>query len=695
MQFKQLITSLPEQITLMRSSVLLLTGIICISINGFASDSASTTITDSIMATPAVQQRNVSVSAKDSLYTNAKRVMSGSTGRTKISTPDTTDTTARQLRRDSLVTAEHHRKGIFQPYSDSFTTTSVTSRTIFTSDATSWYDLRELRRNYSTARTGIAHSFNRLQFMGNTAPLRTFFAGMSLIPSTPKSPYSAEFAQAPQIYSSASFATNGMLSFEANSDLVVSPETFIFWENGVFDENTLSFRSTRLVGRSLQMSIFSHNQYFKNMKFSHDGNDIYTLFSTISSDTSLLSDRGYNPLVKEFTSGMDITWQGNDATLFSRITYRDCSDEIPLNRPFTDGHPVHQKLTQYPLMLQTRYSYTPSPSSYINAETRIVSNRQIINRTTTGTNQLSLPQRIKLQTTDFTGSFRAGIALHHGDSTDITGTINRYTTGVPDSVSLTTYNFHPELRYAHSLSTMLPNGAATLKLGTDLFTNKHDTAIGLTWSASTTARLFANQCALYVEQNIDHYYPHFDSLDAGILLHDSYLRAGLSIERTMKFAVAQIGYQYYLDPDIAGIARTWINGTPPYEQPQSVLLLAATVGRLRGIGIDSRILLSDTKPYVKLQYALSYLVFPQLNKESVELSLGVDYWSSRNMVTFAGDSLWHREILDVNFKTTVHIKSFRMFYKIDNLLNRKFSYLPGYFAPGITFRWGFSWFIPR
>jgi hypothetical protein len=43
----------------------------------------------------------------------------------------------------------------------------------------------------------------------------------------------------------------------------------------------------------------------------------------------------------------------------------------------------------------------------------------------------------------------------------------------------------------------------------------------------------------------------------------------------------------------------------------------------------------------------------------------------------------------------VHVKTFRFFSKIDNLLNRRIAYVPGYTLPGLTFRWGVAWFLQK
>ena len=46
-------------------------------------------------------------------------------------------------------------------------------------------------------------------------------------------------------------------------------------------------------------------------------------------------------------------------------------------------------------------------------------------------------------------------------------------------------------------------------------------------------------------------------------------------------------------------------------------------------------------------------------------------------------------------KAAFQFHSFRLFMRVDNVLNRKFAYVPGYFMPGLTFRWGFNWYFQR
>ena len=123
-------------------------------------------------------------------------------------------------------------------------------------------------------------------------------------------------------------------------------------------------------------------------------------------------------------------------------------------------------------------------------------------------------------------------------------------------------------------------------------------------------------------------------------------------------------------------------------------MLTPLFGRVLGFALSSRTLLSDKRPYVKSQTALSYQASPIFGREHITADLLFDYWSGRDTLSYAGINIWNREIFNVSLVTGVHIQGFCLFYKIDNILNRKYAYVPGYFMPGLTFRWGFQWLIP-
>jgi len=104
-------------------------------------------------------------------------------------------------------------------------------------------------------------------------------------------------------------------------------------------------------------------------------------------------------------------------------------------------------------------------------------------------------------------------------------------------------------------------------------------------------------------------------------------------------------------------------------------------------------MLSEKRPFIKSKSILSYDINRSGKSLHMIFDLGFDYWSEREYMDYGGIDIWNRPIYDLHLKTTAHIKTFRLFYKIDNLFNRKIAYLPGYYMPGLVFRWGFNWLI--
>ena len=116
-------------------------------------------------------------------------------------------------------------------------------------------------------------------------------------------------------------------------------------------------------------------------------------------------------------------------------------------------------------------------------------------------------------------------------------------------------------------------------------------------------------------------------------------------------------------------------------------------GEWHGLSMSSQWLFADKKPYVKSKSIVSFHLNRAGRTQHLFLDLGFDYWSERDSIFYGGFDTWNRPIVDLHLKTAVQIKSFRLFYKIDNIFNSRFAYVPGYYMPGLVFRWGFNWLI--
>jgi hypothetical protein len=596
--------------------------------------------------------------------------------------------------RDSLLGVEQSRRRLYAP--DSATATdSIATGEMFRSDATSWIDVPFLRKEHTTPRIGIAGQGNRLLFMGNTAPLNRIYAGTRLLYETAESPLFGDDGWSSTEFSKITVGADGTRTMIPRTSTISTPESEFFWENGVFQENILLLRFTRPLSRQLQVNVFSNYRHFTGTLFSHEGNDVYSTFSYFTADTSLLSKKGYSPEVNEYSCGADLRWKGTAAELYGRVKYGDLTSELPINRIPVNEYPDHRRVVQFPLAFTGGIASRPAGHLFVDAECRWLTNPQrsiqsIQNASTYKT------EIIKLVESDLSGAIRTGFDVTADDTVSLLGTIQRTQVTISDSLEPSALRYRPEVQWYHRFSSAAPiDGILLLHAGADFYSTDSAGVYSPIWNATLQSSVFDYRTVVYIEQDLRHYAPPVDSLIGTETLHDAYLRAGLRIERSWKKFNLLAGYQWCYGIDTLAVARSWASHAQPYRQPQSVFVIAPEFGRWKGIGLSSRLFLSDTRPFVKVQGALSFLVFPKLTNEAFDIRVEGNYWSERDLIVFAGKEKWNRPIVDVNFKATAHIKSFRLIYKIDNLLNRNFSYIPGYYAPGITFRWGFSWFIQR
>ena len=153
------------------------------------------------------------------------------------------------------------------------------------------------------------------------------------------------------------------------------------------------------------------------------------------------------------------------------------------------------------------------------------------------------------------------------------------------------------------------------------------------------------------------------------------------------------GYQFVYGISDLTVNGAWLNGVAPHAASFSSGHRTGA-GEWKVLTVTSA-MISDKKPYVKARGSVSYTTHPLNTKEHIDATLSFDYWSERDPVMFAGHSDWNVPIYNLNLEISTNIRSFRLFYKVDNLLNQRFAYVPGYYSTGITFRWGINWFIQR
>jgi len=141
------------------------------------------------------------------------------------------------------------------------------------------------------------------------------------------------------------------------------------------------------------------------------------------------------------------------------------------------------------------------------------------------------------------------------------------------------------------------------------------------------------------------------------------------------------------------------------KTPDKCFLLGGSLGEIGIISLFSNWLFSDRMPYFKSYSGLKFHFNRNSQVRHFYADISYNYWSRKSwesnfyfseplvMSQLGNYTHWDRSIHDISIKLSAEIETFRLFWKIDNILNRTNSYVPGYTMPGLIFRWGFSWNI--
>jgi len=576
---------------------------------------------------------------------------------------------------------------------------------IFRSDAAGLPEILRYRSATSVSIPfALSNSVNRLLPYGNTAPTGYLTSPVSAAAPSP--------AYAPRYHSGdlSGAQASGLILDPWNGftwlpypDALTTPELSIYWENGVFSQNTLNLRLSRALSRNLMLNIFSNYRYFEGTRFDHESNDMVVFYKIFNSDTSTIMNRGYNPLTDEHAMGASLEWYGADSSkLYTSFIYSGLKNEYALNDTLLSGVYAQSgpddegpSLDRLNWALLDRMSYRID-AALLDKKLWIldanIKTAFVTEKTVSFYEPDTAVANGKGQTGSFIGS--ADIALPFGLGVALSGIVKNmeFFNGAKEVYS----QGEPEIFYKHGFDFGFTNADIDLRAGTALY--PWDKAIYMAPKAKAAAALSPNGNAklnLYAALDGITVYPDYDTSIYELRKPwiDQFARFGADGTMLFGYFGAMLGYQFTTGIDPFTVEASWPQGIPPYAQPNHTILISPWISRLNGFSLLSRTFITDTKPYIKTTAVLSYIIQPRGMSHTFETELGFDYWSERDPITFAGYTGWDDEIYDLNLKITAHIKTFRLFYKVDNLLNLRQAYVPGYFSPGLTFRWGINWFL--
>ena len=534
----------------------------------------------------------------------------------------------------------------------------------------------------------LSSSFNRFLPFGNSAPLGYLSSSSTLILK------SSKFAGSGHHFSTlgSGFTFDAaQLIYEPYPHRLAVPETVIFWENGVFEQNTFNLRFSRPLSPNLMLSAFSNYRYFKGKRFSHESTGVLDFYHSLASDTSVIMNRGYNPLVDELNMGGAFLYINDDESKWrAGFSYSSFSNEYALDSTAADIDKLHWALLEREIYQSEAALLDKKIGPFTTNFKAAIGSESYESLYPPDTNYATG----KAQALSFTGG--ADITMHIGERNRIGFTIES---------AVNTHDFFngreerfientPQLIY----SLKLPFSAVNSELHASggVITLSYGDTTRATPKAKAAAKFSADNAALTLFAKTDGIvvYPDYDYMDFRPFC-DNYTMLGGDIFLHASYGGILLGYQFVNGIDPFTVNMAWPAGIAPYPQPNHTFIIAPGTPRIKGFSLLSKAMISDSKPYIKASGNLSYTIQPRGMFHFFEAALGMDYWSEREPSVFARLYGWNNPIYDLNLKLATHIKSFRLFYKMDNILNTRHAYVPGYFSPGLTFRWGVNWFIQR
>ncbi len=571
---------------------------------------------------------------------------------------------------------------------------NLSSSILFLSDGTSPSELLRSHPLVTTARYGLSTSINRYMIFGAVAPVNRVYTGNLLYnhitSSTIKGTDQVSSVDLSDIY----FTDFGALAYHYNPDRIISPEALIFWENGVFNERLLQVSISRPISRNLIINAFTNYRYFKEGVFSQSA-DISSFYGNLG-DTAYLADKGYNPLTDEFMAGASFSWIGdNQSKLHLKMTYGDLKHEISENKSaLLREDLIHAEYKRYPFQLNTNTSWKINKRFFADFE-GMFREEPAVRITGDSVENRILPKRQDARDRELDLAIRTGVELQRKDSLGISYNLNRTGYILFDQSEVLSWLHRPEACYNHHFNLWNFQGLVRATAGLTHYTLEDTSEIVPVWNVGVSAQKKNQRYSIYLELDNIPFIVDYDSLWFNQVLLDSYYKAGAQAYWKWNRADLLVGYQLVYGPDSTTVSKSWPCGIAPYQQPVSSFIIAPSLGRWHGFAFKSSINISDNRPYLKIHSILSFTAHPVNTQEYIDAALTFDYWSERDRISYAGFTDWNAPIYNLGLEASAHIRSFRLFYKVDNILNRRFAYLPGYYSPGITFRWGFNWFLQR
>lgn len=602
------------------------------------------------------------------------------------------DSLKKAVRRDSLIAEKSRAMAVYQSFPvslDSIIHPFLTRRqAIFSSDV---IDVSEVARNYPSmvaAPFSLSNNLNRCMPYGFPLPGLVMAATQEIHSSSADAYTGTDRLSSTQI-SGLSLDPLQRLRLTPNLDDCVAPETDFLWETGLFYENILNVRFVRPLSPTLSFGIFSNNRYFKSLKYSTK-NDIKSLYGYFVTDTNMLAQGAINPLVEDQNTELRFSSYGKhgERRNFS-VSYHDEKNEIAFQQDSGATQKLRwDRISQYGTIADAGYEGLRLKPLFIDAQLHVESGGH------TRYNPLNYTQRMG-RSNEYSLVLKPYIPLR-SDTLLAIGGVTRNDETVYDQTKRSTMREDVSIGVTHHGRLRGVDLTISGTIGECFLSQKISGLNKYNWTGAISAEIeLKRQMVRAFTMRATTPYPSI--YDSASTLLAPYLKMYESYGAEYFGRYKKIGVMAGIC-GVSGLGNKdslylWPSNVLPYKQPKVSYVLSPLFGQWHGLSAASRWMMSDSRPYLKAQTSLSYQAHPLEGREHFLIDLVYDYWSTRDKITYGADSSWNKELNSLSLKIAVQIKTFSLFYKVDNILNRKFDYVPGYWMPGLTFRWGFQWMI--
>lgn len=590
----------------------------------------------------------------------------------------------------------------------------------FGNDLFNWTDVLQQNPNFVSVRYSPDFPMNRALFRGYLIPTESHFLDQLYSPTLPM--YYRDLLEVKEI----EILPDGTISSQQFNEKTITPDVFFAWQGGLFDGNMLKFRMLRNLSKTLSFNAFVSYSDLKRMSYYHDGGMAQT-YLTYYNDSSRTSIDGYNPYSLVNKSGVELNYKSKISANL-RYSYSDIrqdlayhTDSTMRNDTLTFSNSIaynehnaflHQLNGSFEIPFGERFLLRN-----LGKLESVYQRENPVSRTVNGNFATESSQQNNTLQSAGTQFFFAPIP---NDSISIQVAANRYVSDTSNARNIVSH--HTKVLFENKFIS--PNSdkiIVTANGGIEfLRTNGMKVKEYPTYSIDSDFKFGNFNTQLYsklstIPATYDYTTKKESSFPDNIFnVYENYIMHGINLHYQFPIASIHGGYSYLYGGNSYWLGRQfeprfWRNSTS-YFQPRHVFSTGFSLGEVGPVSMFSNWFFSDELPTFKSYSGLRFHFNRNSQVRHFYADITYNYWSKRDrhlgivyywpedhqgrLWGYMGNNPhWNRSIHDISFKLSAEIETFRVFWKIDNFLNRTNSYVPGYIMPGLIFRWGFSWNI--